>query len=462
MRVAPGALPCALGALLGLAACVDGTGAAPAPGSTRRDIVGGAPDPGDPAVVLLQTQAGSCTGSLVAPNVVLTAAHCVRPAIDAGSHAGVVIFGAGRDEVLAEVQTQQLVAHRYFVEGAFRVFDIALVRLAGSAPAEVAPIEFNVEPLPPSLVGTLVRTVGFGLTDPQAQGSSGTKRQVQLPVDGLTAEHVVLGDDLRNTCSGDSGGPTLHRFPDNVERVIAVTSYGQADCGGESRMARTDAHRAFLLEVLDAWTGPCKADGSCVQTGCRTPDPDCDPCGFQGQCAGGCSRVDLDCPLGKPAGALCEDDDQCESRQCLPARDDPRISYCSQSCDPALPALETCAAPLTLCTEVEGAPRCVFSDITPSAQGAPCAGPGDCRSGICDSEHRICVEPCGGDDGSCAAPYQCVSKGGQRVCSFAEDGCDCAVGRAAGPPWSGLALAGCGVLGFAVRRRARRAPRRSR
>src|SRR2546421_2802642 len=66
----------------GLAGC---TGL-PATEAQSQPIINGTDDTGDPAVVVVAAQmpnsqqASLCTGSIISPHVILTAAHCVSPA----------------------------------------------------------------------------------------------------------------------------------------------------------------------------------------------------------------------------------------------------------------------------------------------------------------------------------------------------------------------------------------------
>jgi hypothetical protein len=193
-----------------------------------------------------------------------------------------------------------------------------------------------------------------------------------------------------------------------------------------------------------------------VTEGCRSIDPDCDPCGFDGECAQGCAAVDIDCPLGARAGDLCEEDVDCETRLCLEAPDDPRIGYCSDTCDPAR-GLETCPPPFSTCVEQAGEPVCVYTGPTPSAQGAPCEADDECRSGLCDTASEICVEECSGPS-DCAEPYSCQDVDGTRACTVGgggDEGCS-APGRAGGTAFAALLCAV--LLGLARRARARPAP----
>jgi hypothetical protein len=67
---------------------------APETGATAAAIVGGSEDAGDPAVARLDLVGGACTGALIAPTVILTAAHCAAPAVGMAAP-GVAAFGPG-------------------------------------------------------------------------------------------------------------------------------------------------------------------------------------------------------------------------------------------------------------------------------------------------------------------------------------------------------------------------------
>lgn len=441
-------------ALITGAACSD---AKPLVAEEALPIVGGSFDAGDDAVVALQIRGGLCTGTLIAPRVIMTAAHCVAGAIDSGeTSSGTVFFGNGQDPWIAEIGIDDMAMHRLYAPPAFVQWDIAAVRLAEDAPDGIEPIPPSTTALDPAAdIGLSARTVGFGVTDGQSQSGAGLKRQVRLTVDEITYLHVGVGTSSENTCQGDSGGPTLVEL-DGDEHVVGVTSFGSDACRARSYLTRVDTMQDWLVQVVDAWSGPCQLDGECAD-GCDSIDPDCDACGFDGTCADKCAAVDLDCPLGARVGDACGDDFDCESRLCLPAIDDERVRFCTAACDPDRP-VETCPPPLSTCVEgTGGEPVCAYRGATPSAQGSRCEEDGQCRSGLCDTENAICAEQCGEGLPECAEPYSCESVRGERACTVAEEG-GCAAGSAAGGrPW-GLLAAFCALALAAARRRRRRQP----
>ena len=91
-------------------------------------------------------------------------------------------------------------------DGMYLIEDDLMFELRDDSP--VPPMAFNLETLTvDDLIDKDVRVVGFGVTNGEEQTGGGTKRRVNLTIDGVTAAHLTLGDDTRNICQGDSGGP---------------------------------------------------------------------------------------------------------------------------------------------------------------------------------------------------------------------------------------------------------------
>jgi hypothetical protein len=218
-------------------------------GAAAQAVEGGESDSGDNAVVgVAMTDGGGgvvklCSGSLIAPNLVLTAQHCVAatgkyvncdtttfgPAVDPADlkitpspsmWSPTATFWPGRELILPG--------------GAPAVCgrDLALIVLVQPLPPERAtPVDPRLEDL--VLEGEGYTAVGYGNSGDGA-GDSGLRRRR----DGLVVECVgggcgsaggVDGREWRGNqgaCSGDSGGPAL----DTGGHVIGVTSRGPFGC----------------------------------------------------------------------------------------------------------------------------------------------------------------------------------------------------------------------------------------
>lgn len=379
-------------------------------------IIGGTLANGDPAVVAMAIRYGSgyesvCTGTLIAPKTVLTAAHCIYAY---GTNLQYfVTFGTYSSTPTRAVQVTSQHKHASYNQSAY---DFGILRLA-SPVLDVTPIAINESAMTQSLIGRPIRHVGFGLTVAGGM-TSGTKREVSYGLRRVTPLTIESGASGKQTCQGDSGGPGFMVMPGGTREVlVGVVSYGDQNCAYEGYDGRVDAVAPWIRQTMGAWEQPtCATDGACV-AGCTPVDQDCE-CKADGVCGATCldPAMDPDCPrdcaqnnvcatqtCGRPdadcvvVGNFCAAAAQCQSRQCVTDRQHP-MAYCTSGCQtnaqcpaamdchagacrmkqrPERALFDSCYAATDFCLEgictgpAGGISRCVKS----------CVVSGDCPSG---------------------------------------------------------------------------------
>lgn len=251
-----------LGALtLGCGAAADGTPEDPALaatlGESQQPIIGGTPTTGDPAIVALYGIAPGadkgvlCTATIISPKVVLTAAHCVDPALAGTGLVYSVLTGNDLTDkahpspklAVKETHFDPLFDHNNILNG----HDIAVAIL--ETPTTITPMAWNSAPLDASLKGQPARIVGYGLNDGLGQKGAGIKRMANVKLNDFDELLVKTGDLLHTICSGDSGGPVLMKIG-GVEKVVGVNSFGIIFCLFSGNSTRVDKYASFVRSYL--------------------------------------------------------------------------------------------------------------------------------------------------------------------------------------------------------------------
>lgn len=216
--------------------------------SVAQAITNGEDDNGDSAIVALMAHGKVfCTGVLISPTVVATAAHCVVP-----SAPDQVYFGANPQAKKGTfIDVSDTHAHPDFDEDTLEN-DIALVGLAAKGPA--TPLNVVTKALDESSVGRSIRLVGFGAASPGATADL-RKRTGVTTIASFTNDDFRFHPSPSGTCVGDSGGPALVTVGDH-EAVIGLTSSGDADCKTYGRDIRIDRYLPFLQGYAKAYSIP--------------------------------------------------------------------------------------------------------------------------------------------------------------------------------------------------------------
>jgi len=210
-------------------------------------IYGGTPvAPGDlPAVVALTLQLPgggarlSCSGVLIAADVILTAGHCLKgPGFDATTLGEQlkeqlrVYFGDGAEggELSAGASVQAVAVHPLLRLHPIGYADYGLVFLS-------APIT-GIPPLPVlvSLAQSLhalragsTTLVGYGERDDRG---SGRKFQVDAVIHSFNSAEAQVGGGGKDACGGDSGGPALVKGDEGAWQLLGTVSRGiHLGCG---------------------------------------------------------------------------------------------------------------------------------------------------------------------------------------------------------------------------------------
>ena len=217
-------------------------------------IVGGQSVPAgeSPMLMVLSDRGTVCSGVVIAPDAVLTAAHCVT-----GGSAYRLHWRAVDGKPVME-EPKRITIHPDYHSDAIaarsRSIDLAIVHAKRALPDTFTQSQLPPANQPPAAKDTRLTIQGFGLSSESQPDSIGSLRQITLPVVTPYGQGKLLlwlaGQANQGACTGDSGGGIFDR--DGVLQAITVWSEGkgQARCGAMTQGIMLAPHRAWIDKTL--------------------------------------------------------------------------------------------------------------------------------------------------------------------------------------------------------------------
>ncbi len=226
-------------------------------------IVGGAAPAveaiGRSVVTIVGSRGNSCSGTLIAPDLVLSVAHCVGP----GAIYKIVEYGRDRQPQLKEVR--RVAAHPGF--------DIKTM-LAHRATADVSLLQLETPKANPSAIGVPTTPLaagnhftiaGIGVTVRGNGKSAGVVRSADLVATGHPGTlQIRLVDSAAGgtreglgACTGDSGGPVFEE-QQGKQVVVGIVDWstgpnGTDGCGGLTGVTPLTLYRDWIVQIAKRW-----------------------------------------------------------------------------------------------------------------------------------------------------------------------------------------------------------------
>jgi secreted trypsin-like serine protease len=198
-----------------------------------------------------------CTGTLISPRLVMTAAHCVFGANQVVIPLSKEFSVSDPIAIMSDSSTMisdKISVHPDYVparEDEPDNFDIAVIYLPREIPsthqvAPIAPVDLTLNS------GTELKIVGIGVSSFFNPGSWGPMRAANVKIkEKLRGQSEFITDQSSGSgaCSGDSGGPAYILVAD-IYYIYGIASRVNSNnsnpCSGDAIYTLVSAHRSFI------------------------------------------------------------------------------------------------------------------------------------------------------------------------------------------------------------------------
>jgi len=248
-------------------------------------ITGGEPDgeshPNVGAIVVFHTDFGAspfCSGTLIDKQIFLTAGHCTDYLEFLLEEYGIKVYVSFNSDNALEkgwLEVEEVVTHPDFGGPISNPHDVGVLILSNEVtditPAQLPDEEFLDElrdegKLRQGSAGAKFTVVGYGTTlewpPPKIIAPDGVRRFAVSEYLNLRevwlhmSQNQAPGKGDSGTCYGDSGGPAFWTEDDGTEIIVAITSWGDAQCVATGTNYRVDIpdSLSFIADVIDMIT----------------------------------------------------------------------------------------------------------------------------------------------------------------------------------------------------------------